>query len=207
MLAVNLSSVLFACRAAVPHLGAGSAIVNVSSLAGKRGSANNAAYCAAKFGVNGLTQAFAKELGPRGIRVNAVCPVYVQTDGVRDALADPHGPARGRIFDAYLTEFARTPGGARPPSARGRTGRGLRDAGVPRRPARSPASVSTWTAACCRSRTGNGLAGIDSSRAAQLRRIRPGLRPRRRWTAPARRLLARAGWARSAGAALSAPAC
>jgi 3-oxoacyl-[acyl-carrier protein] reductase/meso-butanediol dehydrogenase/(S,S)-butanediol dehydrogenase/diacetyl reductase len=108
MIAVNLSSVLFACRAAAPHLGAGGAIVNVSSLAGKRGSANNAAYCAAKFGVNGLTQSLAKELGPRGIRVNAVCPVYVQTDGVREALADPQAPARGQDIDAYLSEFART---------------------------------------------------------------------------------------------------
>lgn len=108
MIAVNLSSVLFACRAASPHLGAGGAIVNVSSLAGKRGSANNTAYCAAKFGVNGLTQSLAKELGPRGIRVNAVCPVYVQTEGVREALADSQAPARGQDIDAYLAEFART---------------------------------------------------------------------------------------------------
>jgi 3-oxoacyl-[acyl-carrier protein] reductase/meso-butanediol dehydrogenase/(S,S)-butanediol dehydrogenase/diacetyl reductase len=108
MLAVNLSSVLFACRAAVLHLGRGSAIVNVSSLAAKRGSTNNTAYCAAKFGVNGITQSLAKELGPRGIRVNAVCPVYVQTTGVRDALADPQAPAKGQDIDVYLAEFART---------------------------------------------------------------------------------------------------
>jgi NAD(P)-dependent dehydrogenase (short-subunit alcohol dehydrogenase family) len=108
MLAVNLSSVLFTCRAAIPHLGTGSAIINVSSLAGKRGSANNAAYCAAKFGVNGLTQALAKELGPRGIRVNAVCPVYVDTSGLREALADPMAPPGGRNIDDYLAEFGRS---------------------------------------------------------------------------------------------------
>lgn len=108
MLAVNLSSVLFTCRAAAPHLGAGSAIVNVSSLAGKRGSANNTAYCAAKFGVNGITQSLAKELGPRGIRVNAVCPVYVDTPGVRVALGDLRAPTKGQNVDGYLTEFART---------------------------------------------------------------------------------------------------
>ena len=108
MLAVNLSSVLFTCQAAVRHLGRSGVIVNVSSLAGKRGSANNAAYCAAKFGVNGLTQALAKELGPRGIRVNAVCPVYVATDGLRDALVDPAAPAGGIPVPAYLSEFART---------------------------------------------------------------------------------------------------
>ncbi len=107
MIGVNLSSVLYTCRAASPHLRAGAAIVNVSSLAGKRGSANNAAYCAAKFGVNGLTQSFAKELGPRGIRVNAVCPVYVDTAGLRTALGEPHAPPAGQDIDEYLASFAR----------------------------------------------------------------------------------------------------
>lgn len=108
MLSVNLTSVVYVCREALPHLGAGSAIVNVSSLAGKRGSAHNTAYCAAKFGVNGVTQSLAKELGPRGIRVNAVCPVYVETAGVREALVDPVSPAKGQDVDVYLSEFARS---------------------------------------------------------------------------------------------------
>lgn len=108
MLAVNLTSVLYTCRAASPHLPAGGTIINVSSLAGKRGSANNTAYCAAKFGVNGITQSLAKELGPRGIRVNAVCPVYVETDGVRDALLDPNAPPKGQDVDAYFADFARS---------------------------------------------------------------------------------------------------
>jgi len=106
MLAVNLSSVLYTCRSALPHVPRGGAIVNVSSLAGKRGSVNNAAYCAAKFGVNGLTQSLAKELGARGIRVNAVCPVYVETAGLRDALLDPNAPAGGQDVDRYLANFA-----------------------------------------------------------------------------------------------------
>jgi 3-oxoacyl-[acyl-carrier protein] reductase/meso-butanediol dehydrogenase/(S,S)-butanediol dehydrogenase/diacetyl reductase len=108
MIATNMTSVLFACQAAAPHLRAGAAIINVSSLAGKRGSANNAAYCAAKFGVNGLTQALAKELGPRGVRVNAVCPVYVETEGLADALVDDDAPPHGQPAEAYLAEFART---------------------------------------------------------------------------------------------------
>jgi NAD(P)-dependent dehydrogenase (short-subunit alcohol dehydrogenase family) len=108
MIGVNLSGVLFTARAALPHLAPDAAIVNVSSLAGKRGSANNAAYCAAKFGVNGLTQSLAKELGPRGVRVNAVCPVYVDTAGLREALADPAAPPKGRSTDEYLEEFGRT---------------------------------------------------------------------------------------------------
>ncbi len=108
MLAVNLSSVLYTCRAAQSRLSPGASIINVSSLAGKRGSANNAAYCAAKFGVNGLTQALAKELGPRGIRVNAICPVYIQTAGLLEALEDSRSPAKGRDVQTYLNEFAAT---------------------------------------------------------------------------------------------------
>jgi NAD(P)-dependent dehydrogenase (short-subunit alcohol dehydrogenase family) len=104
----NLKGVLFACQAAARHMSAGGAIINISSLAGKRGSARNAVYCAAKFGVNGLTQALAKELGPRGIRVNAVCPVYVQTNGLFDALSDLAAPSAGSSVDAYLADFART---------------------------------------------------------------------------------------------------
>jgi 3-oxoacyl-[acyl-carrier protein] reductase/meso-butanediol dehydrogenase/(S,S)-butanediol dehydrogenase/diacetyl reductase len=84
----------------------GGCIINVSSLAGKRGSANNSVYCAAKFGVNGITQALAKELGPKGIRVNAVCPVYVQTDGLLEALAEKDAPPAGQDADVYLRDFA-----------------------------------------------------------------------------------------------------
>jgi len=50
------------------------AIVNMSSKSGVRGSADNSAYTATKFGEIGLTQGWARELAPRGIRVNAVCP-------------------------------------------------------------------------------------------------------------------------------------
>lgn len=108
VVATNLKSVLFACQAAAPYLRSGGSIVNISSLAGKRGSANNAAYCATKFGVDGITQALAKELGPRGVRVNAVCPVYVDTPGLRAALAAPAAPPRGGDIDVYLAGFAAT---------------------------------------------------------------------------------------------------
>ena len=82
--------------------------MNGSSLAGKRGTANNSAYCAAKFAVNGITQALAKELGPRGIRINAVCPVYVKTDQLLATLAEPASPAHGQKVGAYLDQFAET---------------------------------------------------------------------------------------------------
>lgn len=104
----TLLGTLWGCAAAAPVLSSGGSIVNVSSLAGKRGSANNSAYCAAKFAVNGITQSLAKELGPRGIRVNAVCPVYVVTDWVLGALGEPDSPAAGTPVDDYLRQFAAT---------------------------------------------------------------------------------------------------
>lgn len=109
MVATNLSGTLWGCQAAAAAFqadGRAGCIVNVSSLAGKRGSARNTAYCATKFGVNGITQSLAKELGPAGIRVNAVCPVYVETPGVLEALQDPASPAGGGDVAAYLADFA-----------------------------------------------------------------------------------------------------
>lgn len=108
MVDTNLKSVLFACQAVAPHLPRGGSIINISSLAGKRGSANNSVYCATKFGVNGITQSLAKELGPRGIRVNAVCPVYVSTAGLEYALRETHSPAGGQDTSAYIAAFAAT---------------------------------------------------------------------------------------------------
>ncbi|MDB5210351.1 MAG: short chain dehydrogenase [Sediminibacterium sp.] len=108
MMDTNLKSVLFASQSALAAMNSGSSIINISSLAGKRGSANNAVYCASKFGVNGITQSLAKELGPRGVRVNAVCPVYLLTPGLEDALQEKDSPARGADLTQYLSEFAKT---------------------------------------------------------------------------------------------------
>ena len=102
----NLVGTLWGCAAASAVMREGGAIVNLSSLAGKRGSANNSAYCAAKFAVNGITQALAKELGPRGIRVNAVCPVYVKTEHILASLREPAAPPQGGNVEEYLASFA-----------------------------------------------------------------------------------------------------
>jgi 3-oxoacyl-[acyl-carrier protein] reductase/meso-butanediol dehydrogenase/(S,S)-butanediol dehydrogenase/diacetyl reductase len=104
----NLLGTLWGCAAAASAMKTGAGIVNISSLAGKRGSANNSAYCAAKFAVNGITQSLAKELGPRGIRVNAVCPVYVGTDQILSALAESAAPAQGQAVEEYLSSFIGT---------------------------------------------------------------------------------------------------
>ncbi len=82
---INLKGPFICARAAAPHLGAGSAIVNVASLAGRASSpAMACAYSASKAGLLGLTRHLAKELGPRGIRVTAVNPGVVLTSLVAD---------------------------------------------------------------------------------------------------------------------------
>ena len=92
ILNTNLKGAFWGSKAAAKHLKKGGSIINISSLAGKRGSSNNSAYVASKFGMNGLTQSLAKELGPKGIRVNAVCPVLIATKGLLQALKTKHAP-------------------------------------------------------------------------------------------------------------------
>jgi len=80
VIALNLSSVFFATKAALPHLGDGARIVNVSSVAARHGGGPGAfAYAAAKGGVMTLTRGLAKELASRNIRVNAISPGIIET--------------------------------------------------------------------------------------------------------------------------------
>ena len=103
---VNLKGALWGCKVASKFMvNTGGAIINISSLAGKRGSSNNSIYCATKFGLNGLTQALAKELGSEGITVNAICPVLVKTEGLMEALGQEFSPARGNP-ELFLKNFA-----------------------------------------------------------------------------------------------------
>jgi meso-butanediol dehydrogenase/(S,S)-butanediol dehydrogenase/diacetyl reductase len=77
---VNLRAVYRACQIALPELVARrGAVVNVASQSGLVGQAMNEAYCASKGGVVLFTRALARELGPRGVRVNCVCPGGVET--------------------------------------------------------------------------------------------------------------------------------
>jgi NAD(P)-dependent dehydrogenase (short-subunit alcohol dehydrogenase family) len=64
-------------------------IVNVSSQMGHVGGPNRVAYCASKHAVEGLTKAMALELAPRGVRVNAVAPTYIETPMTAPFFADP----------------------------------------------------------------------------------------------------------------------
>ncbi len=80
-LAVNLTGAFLCAQAAVPMLTASrGAIVNISSVAGRLGYALRSPYNASKFGLDGLTQSLARELGPDGIRVNAVLPGFVDSE-------------------------------------------------------------------------------------------------------------------------------
>jgi 3-oxoacyl-[acyl-carrier protein] reductase len=80
VIALNLSSVFFATKAALPHLGPGARIVNVSSISARHGGGPGAfAYAAAKGGVMSLTRGWAKELAPRDIRVNSIAPGVIDT--------------------------------------------------------------------------------------------------------------------------------
>lgn len=106
MIDTNLKGTFWGSKVAAENLSRGDCIINISSLAGKRGSANNSVYCVSKFGVNGLTQALAKELGTKGIRVNAVCPVYIETEGLVEALKDKRSPSKGEDILLFLKDFA-----------------------------------------------------------------------------------------------------
>lgn len=79
VLDVNLLGPFLGIQAVVPHMGAGSSIINVASLNGLAAQRTTAAYTASKFGVRGLTKAAALDLGPLGIRVNAILPGVVRT--------------------------------------------------------------------------------------------------------------------------------
>ena len=87
---IKITGTFLCTKGVVEHMikqGDGGKIVNISSAAGKRGTANILAYNAANFGIVGMTQSMAKELGPHNINVNCVCPGAVDTsrmDVVRD---------------------------------------------------------------------------------------------------------------------------
>jgi NAD(P)-dependent dehydrogenase (short-subunit alcohol dehydrogenase family) len=88
VMAVNAKGAWLMTRAAIPAMTGGGAIVNMASETAYSGSHGMTHYVASKAAVVGLTRALARELGPAGIRVNAIAPGYTDTEGGR-GIGDP----------------------------------------------------------------------------------------------------------------------
>jgi len=112
-LEVNLTGYFLCGREAARRMtaaGIKGAIINMSSKSGVRGSADNSAYTATKFGEIGLTQGWARELAPLGIRVNAVCPGNVfegsgiWNDEYKAVVAAKLGIAPDKVVEHYVSK-------------------------------------------------------------------------------------------------------
>ncbi len=86
---INLKGVFNTCKSAVSHMlkQRSGKIINISSVVGVVGNAGQANYAASKAGVIGLTKSIAKEVGARGITVNAVAPGFIKSD-MTDVLSE-----------------------------------------------------------------------------------------------------------------------
>jgi NAD(P)-dependent dehydrogenase (short-subunit alcohol dehydrogenase family) len=98
-IAVNLRGPFLMAKAVVPIMArqGGGSIINVSSMIGRGGYANFAAYAASKWGLEGLTQTLAAEVAGRKVRVNSVEPGYVATK-----MTGYHGSAPESVTDVFV---------------------------------------------------------------------------------------------------------
>jgi NAD(P)-dependent dehydrogenase (short-subunit alcohol dehydrogenase family) len=86
---LNVRSALFLSQHVARSMPAGGAIVNIASQAGIVALPGESSYCIAKAAMLHMTRCHAIEWGERGIRVNAVAPTFIETDGTAEALSDP----------------------------------------------------------------------------------------------------------------------
>ena len=116
VLDVNLKGQFLMSKAVIPHMISRrkGRIINMASVSGKRGTQRRGAYTASKFGVIGLTQVLAQELGAHGITANAICPGSVDTSR-RESTTRREAALRAQDPSAPVP-FATTPTGrvARP---------------------------------------------------------------------------------------------
>lgn len=104
---VNIIGTTIVTQTALTKLGPGGAIINTSSIWGRVGEPLFGAYVCSKHAILGLTKSWAKELGPRGIRVNAVCPGWVRTESsLRSAAVI--GARQGRPQMSVIDDVAAT---------------------------------------------------------------------------------------------------
>ena len=89
---LNVRAAFFVAQAVARRMieaGRPGSIINMSSQMGHVGGPNRSVYCATKHAIEGLTKAMAAELGPKGIRVNSLCPTFIETPLTASFLADP----------------------------------------------------------------------------------------------------------------------
>ncbi|XQU08209.1 SDR family NAD(P)-dependent oxidoreductase [Halomonas sp. LY9] len=86
---LNVRSTYFITQTVVQHMPAGGSVINISSQMGHVGAVNRSLYCASKAAVEGMTKAMAVELGPKEIRVNTVCPTFIETPMTKPFFEEP----------------------------------------------------------------------------------------------------------------------
>jgi len=101
---INVIGTYYVTREAAPLMGRGGSIVLTSSIWGRTGAADFSAYVASKHANIGFMRALARELGPKGIRVNAVCPGWVGTRAALRSLQELSARA-GRTEEAMLDDI------------------------------------------------------------------------------------------------------
>ncbi|MEO5759465.1 MAG: SDR family oxidoreductase [Mesorhizobium sp.] len=99
---INIIGTALVTARAVPRMQAGGSIINTASIWGRVAEARFGAYVASKHAIIGLTKTWAKELGPKGIRVNAVCPGWVRTEASMRSLG--RMAQQGDVSEATLLE-------------------------------------------------------------------------------------------------------
>lgn len=99
VLNLNVKATFYVAREVARGLlakGLPGSMINISSQMGHVGGPKRTVYCATKHAVEGLTKALAWELGPSGIRVNTLCPTFIETEMTKPMFSDP-------VFRDYVT--------------------------------------------------------------------------------------------------------
>ena len=122
ILDINIAGTAITTAAALPHMEGGARIINTASVWGRFAEPLFGAYVASKHAVIGLTKTWARELGPRGVRVNAVCPGWVETEAAlrsADMLAGRTARARADVLGEIAAAQALPGPVMRPPAVAG----------------------------------------------------------------------------------------